>query len=184
MMKFKIIIFVFVASTLVSFATLDSIGFRGENLTRARHDIKMLEMLFDLFKLDNGRYPLQEEGLIILYSKGEKKIPKWKQYIKEVPLDPWGNSYFFEVRLTAGEERVEIYSKGPNGIFDSGLLDDVVSGDKDYNCEFYGSCTKFTEYVFMLSSITSLMLLVILVGMAFYLLGIKIKSKVGSVKEK
>ena len=50
------------------------------------NDIKVIETALDLYKLDNGKYPNEKNGLDVL-TDIEKK------YINGVPNDPWGNKY-------------------------------------------------------------------------------------------
>ena len=68
---------------------------------RARMDIAALETALKLYKLDNGIYPVTEQGLLALVQRPESgTIPrKWRQggYLEKskVPKDPWGNDYVY-----------------------------------------------------------------------------------------
>tara|TARA_B100000963_G_C22207697_1_gene485914 strand:- start:82 stop:507 length:426 start_codon:yes stop_codon:yes gene_type:complete len=53
------------------------------------NDINVLESALELFKLDNGKYPSEEDGLEIL-------VNQQKQYIKGLPNDPWGVPYRYK----------------------------------------------------------------------------------------
>ena len=56
-------------------------------LTKVKNDILTIESAIDLYKLDNGDYPSNDEGL-------EKLIEdKENLYLKRLPLDPWNNPY-------------------------------------------------------------------------------------------
>ena len=68
-------------------------------ITKATTDIKSLETALDLYRLDNSVYPTEEQGLEALVNKpsGSPEPRKWKQYIKELPKDPWGEDYIYEV---------------------------------------------------------------------------------------
>ncbi len=68
-------------------------------ITKAKTDIGTLEQALDLYRLDNSVYPTEEQGLEALVSKpsGSPEPRKWKQYIKELPQDPWGEDYIYEI---------------------------------------------------------------------------------------
>ena len=72
--------------------------------TKVKNDIMALEGALDLFKLDNGRYPTNSEGLSIL-AEGDSNT-----YLKRLPLDPWGSPYQFS---NPGKNRnIDIFSLG------------------------------------------------------------------------
>lgn len=51
----------------------------------------------DLFKLDTGRYPTTEEGLLALVNKPQN-VPGWDgPYLRKnkIPVDPWNNQYIY-----------------------------------------------------------------------------------------
>lgn len=82
--------------------------------------IKDLEQAAELFKLDVGRFPTSAEGLQALVSK-PGDAPGWNgPYLKkgDVPADPWGNPYRYDVPGRHGE--IDIYSLG---------ADNAVGGD-------------------------------------------------------
>ncbi len=63
----------------------------------ARAQLEDLSAGLDLFKLDVGRYPTNDEGLRVLV-EGNDTIPGWNgPYLrkKRVPLDPWNNAYIY-----------------------------------------------------------------------------------------
>ncbi len=63
----------------------------------AQAQIQMLATALDLFHLDVGRYPSDEEGLKVLYQAPEN-VPGWAgPYLdKAVPKDPWGREYVYK----------------------------------------------------------------------------------------
>ncbi len=74
--------------------------------------IKDLEQAAELFKLDVGRFPNQNEGLEALVVK-PAGAPGWNgPYLKKggVPKDPWGNAYHYEVPGKRSD--LDIYSLG------------------------------------------------------------------------
>jgi general secretion pathway protein G len=68
-------------------------------VTKTKVDIKSIEEALGLFKLDNGFYPSTDQGLKALVSKPETgRIParySASAYLKNVPVDPWGNPYVY-----------------------------------------------------------------------------------------
>ena len=69
------------------------------NITRAKHDITTLESLLDQYRLKNSTYPSDEQGLEALVSKpsGSPEPRNWSKLLKELPKDPWGEDYIYEV---------------------------------------------------------------------------------------
>ena len=65
-------------------------------ITRAKQDIRTLEVGLNQFRLDNFRYPTQEEGLEVLRG-GRQGIndKEFQRYLEQLPIDPWGNPYLY-----------------------------------------------------------------------------------------
>src|SRR6201994_5217038 len=63
----------------------------------AKQDIGTMMQAMKLYRLDNGRYPTQEQGLRALVKKPTTDpVPNnWKDggYLDRLPNDPWGNAY-------------------------------------------------------------------------------------------
>src|ERR1700712_1709133 len=63
----------------------------------AKQDIGTIMQALNLYRLDNGRYPTQEQGLRALVEKPTTEpVPNnWKGggYMDRVPMDPWGKEY-------------------------------------------------------------------------------------------
>ncbi|MFM8638801.1 MAG: type II secretion system major pseudopilin GspG, partial [Betaproteobacteria bacterium] len=64
-------------------------------VTAARTDVANLTQALKLYKLDNLRYPSQEQGLQALVAKPTAGPPaaNWKPYLDKLPQDPWGQPY-------------------------------------------------------------------------------------------
>jgi len=66
----------------------------------AKAQIKMLRGALETLRLDIGRFPTTEEGLLILrYQPTNEEIrPFWKgPYLEEeIPLDPWNRPYQYD----------------------------------------------------------------------------------------
>ena len=78
----------------------------------AKHDIATLMQSLKLYRLDNGRYPTNDQGLQALVSKptSAPAPSNWKPYLDKVPKDPWGNTYQYLSPGVHGE--VDVFSLG------------------------------------------------------------------------
>lgn len=84
-------------------------------VTAARTDVANLTQALKLYKLDNLRYPSQEQGLQALVAKPTAGPPaaNWKPYLDKLPQDPWGQPYQYLVPGLKGE--VDVFSWGADG---------------------------------------------------------------------
>jgi len=84
----------------------------------AQTQIKMLKASLETMRLDTGRFPTQEEGIDMLYTRPSQEPlrSRWQgPYLDEaVPLDPWGNPYQYEVP-GAEDQPFALYSLGGDG---------------------------------------------------------------------
>jgi len=64
-------------------------------IAAAQQDIRAIESALEMYKLDNFTYPSTDQGLQALVSKptGSPEPKNWKQYLKRLRKDPWGNAY-------------------------------------------------------------------------------------------
>ena len=85
-------------------------------------DVKNIKTALDLYKLDNTRYPTQQQGLTALVTKPSiAPIPqnfKPNGYLDKLPQDPWGNDYQYQNPGKHGE--IDVYSYGQDGATSSG----------------------------------------------------------------
>jgi general secretion pathway protein G len=81
----------------------------------AKIEIGQISQALDLFKLEIGRYPTQQEGLQALITApaglNNWNGPYWKK--ASVPKDPWGNEYRYLAPGQAGP--YDIVSYGADG---------------------------------------------------------------------
>ena len=92
---------------------------RGDEAKRtaAQVQIKEVEQALDLYHLDNGFYPTQDQGLDALVSR--PNLPPEPQnyrtggYLKKVPKDPWGREFIYRMPGDHGE--YDLLSYGPDG---------------------------------------------------------------------
>lgn len=76
----------------------------GAKVDTAKAQIRNIDSALELFFIDNGRYPSDEEGLQVLAARSEG-LPQWNgPYLKgaDVLRDPWGNPYQY---ATAKDDR-------------------------------------------------------------------------------
>jgi general secretion pathway protein G len=77
--------------------------------------INAFEKALDTYRLDVGRYPTTEQGLVVLVARPQNE-PKWNgPYLqKAIPLDPWGKPYQYKSPGEQGRE-FELWSFGKDG---------------------------------------------------------------------
>lgn len=82
---------------------------------KAKQDILALENALELYRLDNGFYPNQEQGLDALVHQptSDPAPSNWRNYLKNLPKDPWGHAYHYENPGQHGE--IDVYSEGTSG---------------------------------------------------------------------
>ncbi|WP_341767492.1 type II secretion system major pseudopilin GspG [Burkholderia vietnamiensis] len=83
----------------------------------ARQDIGTIMQALKLYRLDNGSYPTQEQGLAALVTKPTTDpVPNnWMKggYLERLPNDPWNNSYKY---LNPGVHgAIDVFSYGADG---------------------------------------------------------------------
>ena len=78
----------------------------------ASAQIENIEGALDLFMLDVGRYPSEQEGLTALVTAPDR-LRGWDgPYLDEaeLPVDPWGNDYHYV--LVANRDKPRVFSLG------------------------------------------------------------------------
>ncbi|TPW17690.1 MAG: proteinral secretion pathway protein G [Halothiobacillaceae bacterium] len=83
-------------------------------ITKAKQDIRTLEGVLNLYRLDNSNYPTTDAGLEALIQK-PSNAPQWKEggYIDRLPKDPWGKEYQYLNPGTHGA--IDIFTLGADG---------------------------------------------------------------------
>lgn len=80
---------------------------------KARADVRMIEQAIEMYRIDTRRYPSLEEGLDILAAPPAGSTLRTESYIRNLPLDPWGNPYQY---LYPGENGAfDVFSFGADG---------------------------------------------------------------------
>lgn len=84
-------------------------------VVKAKQDVLSIQNALDLYKLDNGFYPSTDQGLIALMQKPTTNpVPSdWKQYLQNLPKDPWGRDYLY---LNPGQHgEIDVFTLGASG---------------------------------------------------------------------
>ena len=85
-------------------------------LVKVKSDIQEIQSTLEIYKLDNYVYPTTDQGLQALVQKpnSDPVPPHWKQYLDQLPMDPWGHPYQY---LNPGSHglAVDIWSLGADG---------------------------------------------------------------------
>jgi general secretion pathway protein G len=95
-------------------------------VTAAKTDIATIMQALKLYKLDNGFYPSQGQGLQALVVKPTTPpVPgNWKPYLEKLPTDPWGRAYQY---LNPGVKGpVDVFSYGKDGNAGGAGADSVI----------------------------------------------------------
>ena len=84
-------------------------------VARVKSDLRSISAAVDMFKLEQYRYPSQDEGLTALVEKPDN-AKNWPAggYLRTVPVDPWDNPYIYIVPGSSGRP-YEILSLGADG---------------------------------------------------------------------
>ncbi|MBP6998982.1 MAG: type II secretion system major pseudopilin GspG [Tepidiphilus sp.] len=97
---------------LVGPRVLDQLG--GAKSKTAALQIHEIEQALDLYKLDVGRYPSDQEGLDALVKKPASANGWNGPYLKKgLPNDPWGRPYLYKNPGRHGSP--DVYSLGADG---------------------------------------------------------------------
>jgi general secretion pathway protein G len=120
-------IVLFIPPTLSSY--YEKIQYIPVSITKA--NLKTLHIAVLQFYADTGRYPTEEEGLIVLVEQ-PADVGNWDSegYLEqtEIPKDAWNHEFKYERFPESGKQFV-IRSAGPDG--EAGTDDDLLSTDAD-----------------------------------------------------
>jgi general secretion pathway protein G len=98
-------------------------------VTTTKANLKILQTSVNMFKMDTGRYPTEDEGLTALIQQ-PSDVTTWEPggYLEttELPKDGWGNDFVFEA-YPENDMPFVIRSWGPDREPDTD--DDLLSTD-------------------------------------------------------
>lgn len=88
-----------------------------------------IALALDLFEVDSGKYPTTEQGLAGLRT-APADAENWRgPYLKQEPIDPWGNAYRYLHPGTRNPLDYDLFSLGPDGV--EGTADDIGNWGKE-----------------------------------------------------
>jgi general secretion pathway protein G len=112
----ELLVVLAILGLMVAIVTPQVLSYLGRAKSEtAQIEVRNLATALDLFMVDVGRYPTQQEGLVALVSN-PGHLPSWHgPYLKAnaVPLDPWGRPYQYKIPGQNGD--YDIYTLGPDG---------------------------------------------------------------------
>jgi len=98
-------------------------------ITTTQANLKSLHAAVNHFKMQSGRFPAEDEGLLALIEQ-PPDVEIWEPggYLEttELPLDGWNNEFIY-VNYPEGGKPFAILSMGPDG--EEGTEDDLLSTD-------------------------------------------------------
>ena len=117
----EILIVVVILGILAAFVVPQIMSRPDEaKMVKAQQDVIRLESALDLYRLDNGQYPTQAQGLAALVSKpSTPPVPTHynaSAYLKRLPKDPWGHDYVYVSPGTHNPDSYDLSSLGPDGV--------------------------------------------------------------------
>ena len=98
-------------------------------ITTTKANLKMLHSAVNQFKMDTGRFPTEDIGLMELVEQPPDVInwpPGGFLESTDIPPDGWGNAFIYEAYPESGKQ-FAIRSAGPDG--EEGTEDDLLSTD-------------------------------------------------------
>jgi general secretion pathway protein G len=109
----ELLVVLAILGLLAALATPQVVKYLGKAKTdTARIEIKNIGSSLDMFLIDNGRFPSQQEGLAALVDN-PGNLPSWRgPYLKTkgAPVDPWGRPYQYRFPGQHGE--YDLYTLG------------------------------------------------------------------------
>jgi general secretion pathway protein G len=109
----ELLVVLAILGLLIGLVTPQVMKYLGRAKTdTARVDIQNIGSALDLFRLDIGRYPTEQEGLEALVEK-PAGLDHWQgPYIKgrKAPIDPWGHPYHYKIPGQHGD--YDLYTLG------------------------------------------------------------------------
>lgn len=115
----EIMVVIFIIGLLIAVVAPSVLGNQDKAMRqKVMADLATLEQALDMYRLDNLRFPSNEQGLGALVKKPQQEpLPRaWRSdgYIRRLPEDPWGTPY--QYRMPGEHGRVDVYSLGADGV--------------------------------------------------------------------
>jgi general secretion pathway protein G len=125
----ELLVVLAILGLIAAVATPQLLKYLGKSKTdAAKLEIKNLSLALDLFRLDVGRYPAEQEGIGSIVQKPPGLALWGGPYlkVKELPRDPWGRPYVY--RFPGQHADFDLFTFGADNLpGGSGENQDVVS---------------------------------------------------------
>lgn len=113
----EVMVTLVIIGLLTTFVVLNVLPAQGQaKVQKARGDIALIETGLDMYALDLGGYPSEQDGLEALMTEPSGlSTGQYRQggYVKKLPPDPWGNEY--QYRNPGENGAIDIFSLGADG---------------------------------------------------------------------
>ena len=86
---------------------------------RIDSDLKARDIALKAYERNNYfKPPTQEQGLMALVARpsGDPQPERWRQYLEEEMLDPWGIPYQYRFPAQQSSKKYDIFSLGEDGV--------------------------------------------------------------------
>jgi general secretion pathway protein G len=114
-----VVLIIGLLSTIVGAAIFQQVDKARVAATRAQ--LSSLEGVLELYRMDTGRFPSTEQGLLALVEPPTiEPVPRTYPpggYMKEtrLPVDPWGEAYHYEMPGVNNPHAYDLWSFGADG---------------------------------------------------------------------
>jgi len=114
-----VVLIIGLLSTIVGAAIFSQVD--KARVTAARAQLSSLEGVLELYRMDNGKFPTTEQGLLALVeAPTAEPVPRNYPaggYLKDgkLPVDPWGEPYFYEMPGNSNPHSFDLWSFGADG---------------------------------------------------------------------
>ena len=112
-----VVLIIGLLGTLVGLAIAPQID--KARVSTARSQIRMLEAALETYRMDSARFPTSEHGLdALINAPAEARNYQPGGYLakRQVPVDPWGNSYLYEAPGQHNDHSFDLWSLGADGV--------------------------------------------------------------------
>lgn len=114
----EIMVVVVILGVLAAFVVPQILSRPDEaKMVKAQQDVIRIESALDMYRLDNGIYPSQGQGLQALVQRpNTPPVPSHYSsngYLRRMPMDPWGHPYQYRNPGIHGD--IDIFSLGADG---------------------------------------------------------------------
>jgi general secretion pathway protein G len=114
-----VVLIIGLLSTIVGAAIFRQVD--RARVTAARAQLSSLEGVLELYRMDNGKFPTSEQGLVALVeAPTSEPVPRNYPaggYLKDgrLPRDPWGEPYHYEIPGASNPHSYDLWSFGADG---------------------------------------------------------------------